>query len=169
MHKGLKEPHLFNAASNPLKIIRNLAGILLATELDKIRAEVDVNVVGLFRLGQMHYAFARSVAATEWRQRISRLYYGAYNVRRAVALKYDGTFSTDSSDHQNVDRLPDAVNNAATYRVKLKNLREDRNLADYNHLAQVADLLISPSDYEIMVTDFIEDATRYLTSQGVTL
>ena len=169
MHKGLKEPHLFNAASNPLKIIRNLAGILLATELDKIRAEVEVNVGGLFRLGQTHHAFARAIAAAEWRQRIARLYYGAYNVRRAVALKYDGTFSTDSSDHQNVDKLPDAVNNAATYRVKLKNLREDRNLADYNHLAQEADLISAPSDYEVMVTDFIRDATQYLTSQGVIL
>jgi hypothetical protein len=169
MHKGLKEPHLFNAASNPFKIIRNLAGILLVTELDKIRAEVDANVVGLFRLGQVHFVFARSVPAAEWRQRVSRLYYGAYNVRRAVALKYDGTFSTDSSDHQNVDKIPDAVNNAATYRVKLKNLREDRNLADYNHLAQETDLLVSPSDYEIMVTGFIQDAVQYLKSEGLTL
>ena len=103
MHKGLKEPHLFNVASNPLKVIRNLTGILLAAELDKIRAEIDANVVGLYRLGQLHFTFARAVPALEWRQRVSRLYYGAYNVRRAIMLKYDGTFSTDSSDHQKTD------------------------------------------------------------------
>jgi hypothetical protein len=169
MHKGLKEPHLFNAASNPLKIIRNLSGILLTTEIDKLHAEINANVIGLFKLGQAHFAFAQSVPNAEWRQRVSRLYYGAYNVRRAVALKYDGTFSTDSSDHQNVDKIPDSLNDAATYRIKLKNLREDRNLADYNHLAQETDLVVSPGEYEIMVTNFVQDAVQYLTSAGVAL
>ena len=169
MHKGLKEPHIFNAASNPLKLIRNLSGILAITELDKIRAEIDVNVVGLYRLGEVHYSFALTVPHGQWRQRISRLYYGAYNVRRAVALKHDGWFSTDAIDHQKVDSLPDALNNAATYRVQLKNLRDDRNLADYSHLARESDLLMSLNDYGVLVDSFIKDARAYLVSQGIVL
>jgi hypothetical protein len=152
MHKGLKEPHLFNAASNPLRIIRNLSGILTAAELAKITAEIDSNAIGLYRLGESHHQFAQSLDASYWRQRVSRLYYAAYNMRRAMALKYDGSFSTDSSDHAKVDAIPDALPNAAAYRLKLKNLRDDRNLADYSHLASETDLLMSPQEYELLVS-----------------
>ncbi len=169
MHKGLKEPHLFNAAANPVKLLRNLTGILAAEELLKIQAEIDANVVGLYRLGDSHYQFALSIRPTEWRQRISRLYYAAYNVRRAVSLCHDGTFSSDSSDHQKMDSIPDAVANAATYRIKLKNLRDDRNLGDYNHLARETDLLSTAAEYELLVANFIADTAAYLGAKGLTV
>jgi len=169
LHKGLKEPHLFNAASNPLKIIKNLAGILAEVELDKIRREIDVNVVALYKLGESHFLFAKAISNTEWRQKISRLYYGAYNVRRAVSLKFDGTYSTDSSDHQKIDSIPDTFNNYAVYRNKLKSLRDDRNLADYNHLAKIEDLLLSVEESERLVTDLFSDAKNYFTSSGINL
>lgn len=169
VHNGLKEPHIFNASSNPLKLIKNLTHILTQNELDKIRKEIDLNVIGLFELGETHYNFASNTTQTEWRQRISRLYYGAYNIRRAVALKYDGWFSTDSSDHKKVETIPDAVQNAALYRTRLINLREDRNLADYSHLAKEVDLLHLVSDYEQLVGNFLMDAKVYLQTQGVAL
>src|SRR4051812_16045429 len=111
--RGLKEPHLFNAGSNPLKLMRNLGGVLSTVELDKLRQEYLANVVGLFRLGEAHFSFAKGVAASQWRQRVSRFYYGAYNVRRAVPLKHDGPFATDVSDHKNIDEIPDKLPNAA--------------------------------------------------------
>lgn len=169
MTTSLKEPHLFNAGSNPMRVIRNLSGILSEQELDKIRHEIVVNVIGLFRLGEAHFTFAQGIQSTYWRQRVSRLYYSAYNVRRAIALKHDGTFSTDSSDHKNVDVIPDSLSNAATYKARLLNLREDRNLADYNHLAVEADLLISVGDYESFAADFLRDARAYLVSRSVAL
>lgn len=165
----LKEPHLFNASPNPIRLIRNLEGILSQNELDKIRQEVLSNVVSLFRLGETHYLFARSLDPANWRQRVSRFYYGAYNVRRAVALKNNGNFSTDSSDHKNVDSIPDKMANASVYKIKLVNLRDDRNLADYSHLAQERDLLLPQAECEILVTDFIRDARTYLESDGVIL
>lgn len=169
MAVSLKEPHLFNAGSNPMKVIRNLAGILSAAELAKLQQEIVANVVGLFRLGESHFTFAQGVPTAQWRQKISRLYYGAYNVRRAVALKHDGSFATDVSDHKNVDSIPDRLANAGIYRIKLLNLRDDRNLADYNHLAIEADLLISQVDCEALVGDFIRDAKAYLNTEGVSL
>ncbi|SAK85585.1 hypothetical protein [Caballeronia ptereochthonis] len=169
MHKGLKEPHLFNAASNPLKMIRNLAGILADSELDKIRKEIDANVIGLYRLGEAHFRFAAAVDEGEWRQKISRYYYAAYNVRRAVALKHDGTYSSDSSDHQKVDQIPDTLSNSALYRVKLKNLRDDRNLADYSHLANENDLLISIAEAKTVVSQLLNDAKKFLSENGITI
>lgn len=167
MHKGLKEPHLFNAGANPLKLIKNLEQIISAAEIRKIRFEIDSNVVGLYMLGESHFNFARSLPQNEWRQRVSRLYYAAYNVRRSVALKHDGSFSTDSSDHKNVNSLPDALDNNAAYKSKLLNLRDDRNLCDYNHLATEQDLLIPLVDCEQIVSDFLSDAKKFLDSQGV--
>lgn len=166
---GLKEPHLFNAGSNPMRTIRNLEGILSAAELDKLRQEVVANVIGLFRLGEAHYNFAQTLPTAQWRQRVSRFYYGAYNIRRAVALKHDGSFSTDSSDHKNVHNIPDSLANVSIYKSKLVNLRDDRNLADYNHLAIEGDLLIPLAECEILVADFVRDAKAYLIAEGVTL
>jgi len=169
MHRGLREPHLFNAGPNPLKLINNLEGLIDQNALTNLRKEIDRNVVLLFKLGISHYQFACAAERTEWRHRISRYYYGAYNVKRAVALKNSGQFSTDSSDHKAIDQIPSEMTNAAAFRVRLVNLRDDRNLADYSHLAVVGDLLSPPDDWERFVHDFIESARQYLTSQQVQL
>jgi hypothetical protein len=167
VHKGIKEPHLFNAATNPQRMIRNLVGILDEAELDKIRREIDANVIGLYRLAEGHFVFAKAIKSAEWRQKISRLYYAAYNARRAISLKNDGSYTTDSTDHQKVDVLPDRLDNHALYKSKLKDLRDDRNLADYNHLAKESDLLVSVFEAEKVVTDFINDAKKFLTNLGI--
>lgn len=167
MHKGLREPHLFNAGPNPLKLVKNLDGLIDATALDSIRREIDRNVALLFSLGLSHYQFACGISRAEWRQRISRYYYGAYNVKRAVALKHSGQFSTDSSDHKAIDQIPDNIENAAAFRVRLSNLRDDRNLADYSHLAIIDDLLSPPDEWERFVQEFISGAHKYLVAQQV--
>lgn len=169
MHKGLKEPHILLASGNPQKLIRNLTGVVDADAIQKIQEEVDNNIRSLFVLGEEHFRFALAISTNEWRQRVSRLYYAAYNIKRAMSLKHDGTFSTDSSDHQKVDNLPDGMPNQATYRTKLKNLRDDRNLADYSHLAQESDLLIAADDAAILVEEFIRDAKVFLKGVGLTV
>jgi hypothetical protein len=167
MHKGLKEPHVLLASNNPQRLLANLAGILTYTELAKIHAELDRNTVALFHLGESHLAFCGHIAASEWRQRISRYYYAAYNIKRAVSLNFDGSFSTDASDHAKIDVLPDGFPNAATYATRLKNLRDDRNLADYSHLASSSDLLISADEAEKLVTQFKDDSRAFLASRGL--
>jgi hypothetical protein len=103
----------------------------------------------------------------EWRQKISRLYYAAYNVRRSVVLKSSGAFSTDSSDHKNVDQLPDVLDNRESHIVNLRNLREDRNLADYSHLATIGDLVIAPADALQFAGQFLGDCRKFLLQQSV--
>jgi hypothetical protein len=162
----LKSPHLFNAGSNPYNVITNLGGLLSAVQLQILREEVRGIVRSLFALGRSHYEFALTLPVNQWRQRISRLYYGAYNARRAIALEVDGSFSIDSSDHKNVNQIPDDFPNAAIFKVRITNLREDRNMADYNHLAQEADLVNPVSDYQELVRQFLAETTAYLTNRG---
>jgi hypothetical protein len=162
----LKPPHLFNAGANPYNVISNLGGLLSAPQLQILRDEVRANVRTLFALGRSHYQFAAGLPAAQWRQRVSRLYYGAYNARRAITLEVDGSFSIDSSDHKNVSQIPDDFPNVAVFRVRIPNLREDRNMADYNHLAQETDLVSPVNDYQDLVRDFIAVASVYLTNRG---
>lgn len=168
--KGFSSPHLLLASANAVKMIHNLNHLLLPAELAKLTAELDQNVRALFELGLVHLKFAATLGDKDWRQKISRLYYAAYNVRRAVVLRHSGIFSTDSSDHKNVDQLPDKINNKESHIGKLKDLREDRNLADYSHLAVVGDLIISPTDALAFVNDFVSDCRSFLhTEHGQTV
>ncbi|MDO8312555.1 MAG: hypothetical protein Q7T25_11505, partial [Sideroxyarcus sp.] len=167
--KGLSPPHLLLASSNPLKMIQNLNHLLAQPEIGKLTAELDRNVAALFALGLAHFNFAFSLSDGDWRQKISRLYYAAYNVRRAVVLKHSGAFSTDSSDHKNVDQLPDGVPNRESHINNLRNLREDRNLADYSHLAAVSDLVIATDDAVKFAAQFIADCRLFLFRNGLTV
>jgi hypothetical protein len=167
MARGLNPPHLLLASSNPMKMIQNLNHLLEQQELAKLTAELDRNAAQLFALGESHYRFAIGITdAQHWRQKISRLYYGAYNVRRAVYLKHNGSYSTDSSDHKDIDQMPD-ITNRESHISNLRNLREDRNLADYNHLATVADLVIAPDDAGSFATQFIADCRQFLMDKGL--
>ena len=150
-------------------MIKNLKGVLEDVALAKIQIEIDTNVQALLNLGESHYNFAKTIDNTEWRQKISRLYYAAYNVRRAVSLRHDGSFSTDTSDHANVEKVPDDFEDYAIYRSKLKNLRDDRNLADYSHLAKDSDLLINVVDAEVLVGNYIQHAKNFLSQLGMKL
>lgn len=165
--KGLSPPHLLLASSNPMKMIQNLNHLLSRHASAKLTAELDRNVFGLFALGISHFEFATRLTDTDWRQKISRLYYAVYNVRRAVMLKHNGVFSTDSSDHFTVDKLPDRINNYESHKSKLRDLREDRNLSDYSHQAQMVDLVIPPNDALAFSDQFIDDCRKFLQQNGV--
>ncbi len=167
MTRGLSSPHLLLASSNPMKMIQNLNHLLAQQEIDKLTAELDRNVTALYALGQSHFTFASNLPNSEWRQIISRLYYGVYNVRRAVTLKHSGAFSTDSSDHKNIDQLPAGILHREAHISNLRNLREDRNLADYSHLAAVTDLVMSPADALMFSQQFIADSQNFLLQEGV--
>lgn len=166
-HKGLREPHLLLASPNPMRLLKNLPQILAPGQLNLINSAISDESALLHGLARAHLSFAVGIPIGEWRQRTSRLYYAAYNCRRAVMLRYDGSFSTDSTDHQNVEKIPDIIEDHATYSKRLKDLREDRNLADYSHLARVQDLLIPISESADLVEMFFGAAEKYLRDQGV--
>ena len=112
----------------------------------------------LFKLGKSHYRFARRQNNRDWRQKISRLYYGAYNISRAVRLCVNGEYSTESSDHKKVEAIPDDFPNKNTYSNRMAVLRDDRNLCDYDHAAVIGDLILAPGDALQLVGDFLQDA-----------
>ncbi len=165
----MKSPHLLLAASNCRRLLENLRGVVDTAACAAIEEEINRNVVGLFRLGEHHFTFAKAASRTDWRQKISRFYYGAYNVRRAVQLQTDGVYRTDVSDHKSIDEFPPHFPNSSTYKVQLVTLRDDRNLSDYSHDVSEADLILSVSDAEALVTTFVADAKKFLISRGLTL
>jgi hypothetical protein len=169
MAKGLNSPHILLASNNPLQMIHNLQHLLEAAEIAKLTADIDRNVALLFSLGREHFSFAANLESRFWRQKISRLYYAVYNYRRAVMLKYSGHFSTESSDHNTINDLPKDIENRDFNIVALKNLREDRNLSDYSHLAKQGDLVTKPDDALAFAKQFELDCRKYLLDRGVTL
>jgi len=166
---AVKTPHILLAASNTRKMLENLRNVLDVDAYDVIEQEINKNVISLFELGNEHFRFAQGTEQRFWRQRISRLYYGAYNVRRAIALHFKGAYHTDVSDHKNISDIPDDFPHTNIYKTRLIDLREDRNLADYDHTAVEADLLLTQDEAETLVSDFIRDARNYLNNRGFTI
>jgi hypothetical protein len=167
--QALKSPHILLAANNCKKVRTNLAQILDAKAIKAIDDEITRNVAGLFEFGLAHYTFAMSLAETEWRQCVSRLYYAAYNMGRSIRLFKDGHFSTEISDHRKVDDFPQDFPNRSRYANQLVILREDRNLCDYDHTATETDLVISRIDALVLVDQLANDARTYLAHYGVKL
>jgi hypothetical protein len=166
--KNLISPHVL-LIGNPYSAINNLQGILVETELEKIRIAVRREVQLLYSLGQDHFQFAKSISHAIWRQKVSRLYYAAYNTRRAVQLQDSGKYSTDVSDHKEIESLPQNLNKRAIHGSMLKQLRDDRNLADYSHLGREQDLFATTQDLEKMVEEFLGDCRSYLIAAGISL
>ncbi len=164
---AIKSPHILQASSNTRKMLENLRHFLDTSACNAIQQEIDKNVKALFLLGEEHFQFAKQTPKKLWRQRISRLYYGAYNVRRAVVLHNDGIYRTDASDHKNMHNIPDTFPNKDKYKIQLVTLRDDRNLADYDHDAGEPDLILSQDTAETLVADFIKDARNFLKNRGV--
>ncbi|MDR1963079.1 MAG: hypothetical protein LBQ50_04825 [Planctomycetaceae bacterium] len=154
---------------NPTAIKEGLSDILDQKSLNQIQNEIDKNVKDLFNLGINHYEFAKTLNSNDWRHKISRLYYAAYNIARSVRLHTSGIYSTDSEDHKRVGELPKNFPNQARYVTGLADLREDRNLCDYDHIAKIEDTKLGIDDACSLVEDFMKDADSYLKNRNVML
>ena len=165
----MKSPHLLRASANVRRLKDNLASVVDATALSAIEAEILINVAQLYGLGRSHYHFAIRQNNRSWRQKISRLYYGAYNVSRSIRLCVSGDYSIDSSDHKKIEDLPGDFPNKNKYANRLGVLRDDRNLCDYDHTARLADLVVGLQDATELVEQFLNDAQKYLSARGVTI
>jgi hypothetical protein len=147
----------------------NLSGILDQAALDRIEAEIRANAKALYRLGRQHYLFALRQPSPHWRQRVSRLYYAAYNVSRAVRLFVSGTYSTEVKDHHKFKELPGDFPSKDRYANKLEILREDRNMCDYDHACCASDLVLGTIQSTSLVKEFLYAARSYLSVRGLKL
>ena len=154
---------------NPRKMKQTLASILPEDALAAIESEIEKHVKDLYRLGLQHFRFAISQPPRHCRKKASRLYYAAYNVSRSVRLYVHGEYSIEAGDHGKVGQLPDDFPNKATFSNQLRLLREDRNTADYDHVSQARTLVLSPSDADLLVKNFLTAGKYYLHGRGLTV
>lgn len=105
----------------------------------------------------------------DWRQKISRFYYAALNVKRAVTLFDQGEYSTDGTDHKNISYLPKKFPSLERYKNQLPMLREDRNLSDYDHTAKQEDLALSIQTAENLVSSFISDSKKFFKEKNLNI
>lgn len=162
----MKSPHLLRVGANVRRVKENLVNVLDRDGIDAIETEICTNVRQLYLLGKSHYSFAVRQNNRFWRQKISRLYYAAYSVSRAVRLCVSGEYSTESGDHKKVESLPEDFPDKSTYGNRLGVLRDDRNLCDYDHVALRTDLVLGVDDSLRLVEDFMRDARIYLRKRG---
>ena len=161
----MKPPHILLLNKNVVELKRQLAGILSTKSARTFDATIRKNVFQLFKLGEQHYMFARGIAASHWRQVVSRSYYAAYNVSKAIRLAVAGHYSQEVRDHEKVGELPDDFPDKNTYANKLRLLRDDRNLCDYDHTVAQADLGSTSADTLRLVERFIDHGKRYLNAR----
>ena len=152
---------------NPNEIKHGLSEILDLSSLDTIQKEINHNVLALFDLGLNHYDFAKSLDAKDWRHKISRFYYAAYNIARAVRLHSSGVYSVDSTDHKKVGELPDDFPDKEKYENDLPVLRDDRNMCDYDHISTLSNVKIGINETLTLVNEFIQTAKEYLRQRNV--
>lgn len=165
----VSEKFLYLLKKNPNAIKEGLSDILDQKSLDQIQIEIDKNVKELFRLGMNHYNFAKTIHSNNWRHKISRLYYAAYNISRSVRLHTVGVYSTDSEDHKRIGELPNDFPNQNRYIAGLVELRDDRNISDYDHTANIEDTKLGIDNACSLVEDFLNDADHYLKNRNVIL
>jgi hypothetical protein len=162
----LRSPHLLRAASNVRRVKENLVSVVNDAAILAIEREIRRNVRQLIALATSHYNFAVGQPDRYWRQKVSRLYYAAYNTSRAVRLFVNGEYTTDVTDHKKIEAIPDDFPNRNTYANKLVALREDRNLCDYDHTVSRPDLVLKLQDSIDLVDGFMADARKYLRKRG---
>ncbi len=158
-----EEPHLLLASGNPRKLIRNLSSVLAPDALQQLEAELKANVTQLAALAEDHLTAAKGLSRRMWRHRVSRFYYTAYALRRAVDLIHSGHYSTEVGDHKR--GFPNDFPEQNTYSQWLADLREDRKMADYDHTACEDDLIQIQDDAEDLVTRLLEVARGYIKNR----
>lgn len=146
-----------------------LAAVVNANALAEIENEIQSQVQLLFDLAIYHYQFAAKQSSIHWRQKISRLYYACYACSRAIRLYHEGIFSVEVKDHQQIDNLPKDFPEPARFKVRLGDLRSDRNTSDYDHLATQDDLILEISESTELTKDFLKQTKLFMSSRGFIL
>jgi hypothetical protein len=162
----MKSPHLL-LAGNPQRVRANLVSILDALGLAAIDKEIYLNAARMYDLALQHYNFATELPKSAWRHKMSRLYYAAYHVSRCLRFMTSGEYCQEVTDHKKVNDLPQDLPNRATYANRLTALRDDRNLADYDHTATEAELVIPVAEAASLVEQLLRDAHAYLRDRKV--
>lgn len=75
----------------------------------------------------------------------------------------------DSTDHKKVGELPDDFPDKEKYENELPELREDRNLCDYDHISTLNDMKIGINETLVLVNEFVHVSKEYLKNRNVNL
>jgi len=148
-------------------MLENLRALLEDNSYEKLETKFKEDVLGMINLGETHLDFALRTPERHWRQTISRLYYSAYILTRAVRLYCTGKYSTEVSDHRKVGEFPNDFPTKSTYAVKLNVLRDDRNLCDYDHTITQNDLAQGVEDWRTDIRNLQLEIVDYLRIKGL--
>ncbi len=165
----LKRPEILEL-DNHAKVSRILRLVGNQPNLGWYEDAVHEVVRKWFALGQYHLRIARALSSRpkEWRSVVSRGYYAAYNISRAVRYLTDGRVKYDASDHQVAPNLPSDFPDQATWANFLIDFRSDRNLADYEPWNDAFRKLSRRPDTSLdMATEFLRKARSYLRKRGM--
>ena len=116
----MRSPHILLLNKNVVDLKRELAHVLSKKSSLAFDAEVKQNVAQLFSLGENHFEFARTLSPIHWRQVVSRAYYGAYSVSKAIRLGVRGQYSQEVKDHEKIGEIPDDFPDKNTYANRLR-------------------------------------------------
>src|SRR5579863_9485491 len=101
----MRPPHILLLNKNVAELKRQLANVLGVRGAGRFDIEVQRNVIQLFALGEEHFDFASRLRSRHWRQIVSRAYYGAYLLSKAIRLAVGGHFSAEVKDHEKIGEL----------------------------------------------------------------
>lgn len=124
-----------------------------------------------FRLGKKHLRIARllmRVAPKNWRSVVSRAYYASYNASKAVRYLVNGSVRLDGEDHKHVGDLPDDFPERDSWSAFLTDLRDARNMSDYDPWPETyRQLPKRPSELLDGARAFVQSAADYLKGRGM--
>jgi len=166
----MRTPHILLLKQNVYQLRDQLANVVGPTAITALETEINTNVSQMFALGEEHFNFAMGLPRAKWRQIVSRSYYSAYNISKAVRFAISGDYSTQVTDHSKSGKLPNGFPNLNMYKNQLQVLRNDRNLCDYDHSADETELVFTVQEYLTLADSFINDSRAFLfTAKGITV
>ncbi len=156
------EPHILEATGNIRRVIKNIEQLIGPSATSALNSEIQNNIDQLVNLGKKFIHFAKRLPSQQWRNKVSRAYYGIYNISRAIRLEDSGAYSTDSTDHKKVGDLPKDFASKERFQNLLQMVREDRNLCDYDHTTKISNLAMHPNDTIELAEDFLREAELWI-------
>ena len=163
--------HLIVELGNHAKIRAILEQYLSPQFFKEYDTAVRNATLRFIRLSEQHLRAAILASKNKklWRTTVSRAYYACYSASRALRYLVTGNISMgEVADHKKIGELPNDFPDRLKWADVLVEMRNDRNLADYQPWSNsLKELAVQPSLTLVLAENFVREAKKYLKSRGV--